>query len=275
MVCVGPLRCVAFQETRARDLILKTFRNERPAIPEREVHGNAFAKNTTPGAAIIGVTLWRMRPSISSDPVKIRGLVHDPEQPDDTKEWTAERISTQASLAEGQFVRLSIESARRGYLYVIDRDVYADGTKGAPSLIFPTLRLRGGDNRVQPGIAIEIPDAQDRPPIFRVKKTRPDQVTVMLTVIVAFRPISEIRPSREAQKLNPELLATWENRWSTKTERLEYAASLGNAYTTAEQAAAQPNPRPLGPNDPLPATLIEAKTPPGQPMLISVSIRLE
>src|SRR5205085_3551844 len=135
---------------------------------------------------IVGITLWKMRQATTSDSatVRFRGLIH-PEDPDDNAEWIAERVSLESPIPAGQNVRLSIESARPGYLYVIDRDVYADGSSSLPSLAFPTFRLHGGDNRVQPGVTIEIPDAQDRPPAFQLKKTRADQVSVLLTIIVA------------------------------------------------------------------------------------------
>jgi hypothetical protein len=45
-----------------------------------------------------------------------------------------------------------------GYLYVIDREQYEDGTLGEPVQIFPTTRTRGGDNSVKPGSLIEIQD---------------------------------------------------------------------------------------------------------------------
>ena len=60
-----------------------------------------------------------------------------------------------------------------------------------------------------------------------------------------------------------------------EAERVEDATSLGKVYTPAEQRAAQPNPQPLGPNDPLPVTLIKAETHSGQPMLVSVPIKME
>ena len=75
---------------------------------------------------------------------------------------------TPAGLAIGQRVRLSIESARTGYLYVINRELYADGSTGEPYLIFPTTRLHRGDNKVTIG-RIEVtavstaPDTKQRP----------------------------------------------------------------------------------------------------------------
>src|SRR5690349_23992390 len=49
-----------------------------------------------------------------------------------------------------------------GYLYVFDREVYADKSLGEPYLIFPTTALRGGDNLVKAGRVVEIPSHDDR-----------------------------------------------------------------------------------------------------------------
>src|SRR5437867_180490 len=75
-------------------------------------------------------------------------------------EWTPERIEEDTPLNPGDKVRLSIESlSRAGYLYVIDRAQYADGTLGEPLLIFPTLRT-SNKNRVKPGRLIYIPSVK-------------------------------------------------------------------------------------------------------------------
>ena len=87
--------------------------------------------------------------------------------------------------------------------------------------------------------------------------------------------LPEIRPSRNEQKISAEQVAEWEKRWGSKVERVEDAASLGKVYTAAEQLAAQPNSQPLGPTDPLPATLIKGTTRPGQPMLVSIPIKMQ
>ena len=60
-------------------------------------------------------------------------------------------------LAIGDRVRLTIESSNNGYLYVIDRELDADGTKSDPYLIFPTARTREGDNAVRGGRLVDIP----------------------------------------------------------------------------------------------------------------------
>ncbi len=227
------------------------------------------------GNSFVGLTLWRMRRSSSGDPspVRFRGLVH-PDDIADTEEWTPERVSVSNPIRPKEMVRLSIESARKGYLYVIDRDSYSDGTSGPANLIFPTSRLRKGDNKVEPGKPIEIPDADDKPPVFRLVKTRADQKAVLLTIIVAPEPIPGLAIGNAAQKLTDDQVKEWEQKWGSQVRKLESATDAGKAYTAAEQAAAKESSRGLGEDDPVPLTLYHCNAKAGDPMLISVPILL-
>jgi len=75
--------------------------------------------------ARLGLTIWRFRPTQANDKTK-EVEVEEDEKP---SEWTLERVEEGTSLAPGQRFRLSIESlSRDGYLYVIDREEYTDGT---------------------------------------------------------------------------------------------------------------------------------------------------
>jgi hypothetical protein len=95
-------------------------------------------------------------------------------------------------------VRLSIEAARTGHLYVIDREQYADGSQGKPVLIFPTTKIRNGNNKVSAGRVIEIPDRADDPIYFNLERSRPDHVGELLTVIITPQPLAglSIGPNR-------------------------------------------------------------------------------
>ena len=225
------------------------------------------------GNSFVGLTLWRMRRSLGTDPVRFRGLVH-PDDIGDTEEWTPERVSLANPVRPKELIRISIESARKGYLYVIDRDSYPDGTSSPANLIFPTNRLRGGDNKVEPGKPIEIPDADDKPPAFRLVKTRPDQTAVLLTIIVAPEPIPGLVIGNASQKLTDEQVKAWEKSWGSQVRKLESNADAGKPYTAAEQAAAKDPSHALGENDPAPLTLYHCAAKPGDTMLISVPIIL-
>ena len=224
---------------------------------------------------MVGLTLWRMRPATKNDHVLFRGLIHDADQSADSAAWAAERASMETPVSPEEFVRLSIESAQKGYLYVLDRDLYADGSGSEPTLIFPTLRLRGGDNRVEPGTPIEIPNSEDRPPVFRMKKTRPDQTSLQLTIIVAPQPLSEILPSQDAVPMKLDQVADWEKRWGAKTEQFENTALVGKPYTLVEQQAAKSKRHALGPASALPSVIMRSKGKPNDPLLYSVILKLQ
>src|ERR1041385_5172340 len=86
----------------------------------------------------LGITIWRLRPARSGDSDH-RALIREK-----NKEWAAERVESDATLREGDYVRLSVESPRKGYLYVIDRDLSADGKTGEPLLIYRSEERRVG-----------------------------------------------------------------------------------------------------------------------------------
>ena len=136
-------------------------------------------------ASVIGVTLWRLRPSRPADAGE-RMIVQEGPR---ASEWLPERVSSGGRLSEGDRIRMSIEAARTGYLYVVDQEQYADGSKGEPYLIFPTTRARGGDNSVKAGRVIEIPSQDDSPPFFTLKRTRSDHVGESVIVLVTPTPI--------------------------------------------------------------------------------------
>ena len=133
-----------------------------PATPARPL---PVYKRTSPAPAappevdrageVLGVTIWRLRQSNASDPRESRLLLQD-DNTSSTSEWTPELVEAETAFRAGESIRLSVESPRGGYLYVIDREQYADGTTSDPYLIFPTLRIRKGDNAVSPGKVIEL-----------------------------------------------------------------------------------------------------------------------
>src|SRR5581483_11681349 len=145
---------------------------------------------------VLGVTIWRLRPPRVND-TGARLLKHSPSV---VAEWTPVRVGSDAPLSENSLVRLSIEAARTGYLYVIDREEYADGTLGQPYLIFPTTKIRNGNNQVSAGRVIEIPDREDDPIYFKLERSRPDQVGERLTVLVTPQPLGDLAIGSEPLK---------------------------------------------------------------------------
>lgn len=201
--------------------------------------------------AVIGVTIWRLRPARSAESAE-RIIVH--EQAGAT-ELVPERLAADSRLNEGDRVRFSIEAARTGYLYVIDRERYANGAVGDPVLIFPTTRTRGGDNSVKAGRIIEIPSQDDSPPFFTMRKSRADNVGENLIVLVTPTPLSDVEISERAQNLAADKVALWEKSWGTRIGRLDMENTEGSSWTKSEREAGADATRSLTEEEPAPQTL--------------------
>ena len=267
-------------EERTRSLWNEKFLEKRPAAKKASSPATASAAKPGPAAkpspqevpdeigdALVGITVWRLRESRAGDDKEIRISARD-----GGEEFTPERIEADTLLAEGQRVRVSIETARTGYLYVIDREQYSDGTFGAPYLIFPTLRTQGGKNDVMAGRLVEIPD---NPPYFTMRMSRPDQTAEMLTVLVTPKPLPDVKIRRDALKLTQEQVYGWEKQWGAKVKRLEARGQAGQTYTRAEKQAGMERTRLLTHEEPVPQTMYHCETKPGEPLLVSVPLRIK
>ncbi|MGH9846191.1 MAG: DUF4384 domain-containing protein [Blastocatellia bacterium] len=216
---------------------------------------------------MVGVTVWRLRATKTADAQESRLLLEE----DEKSEWTLERVESETVFAPGDRVRLSIESPRNGYLYVIDREQYTDGTLSNPHLIFPTLRNRNGDNSVKAGKVIELPGKS----AFRLSSLREDYAGEALTVIVTEQPLADVTVGERIVKLDPALVARWEKQWNASIERFELIGGAGKTYTKAEREAGQEGSRVLTQEDELPQTLYRVVAARSNPLLITVPLRMK
>ena len=238
----------------------RRYRIATPNIPPDRVVGDT----------VVGVTLWRLRPSKTSETGE-RILVQEGSE---SVDWIPERVEADTKLTAGTRVRLSVEAARAGYLYVIDREQYADGSLGEPFLIFPTTRTNGGNNEVKAGRIIEIPTQDDRPPFFTLKPSRSNQVSEVISVLVSPTPLDGLQIGEHAQKLSVQQVATWEKSWGGTVGRLEMQNSAGKTWTRQEKEAGANATRSLSQDEPAPQTLYykpEAKS--GQPVMVNIALR--
>lgn len=192
---------------------------------------NVPVNNVAP-ETVVGVTLWRLRPATRSDSGE-RLIVHDDNA---NSEWMPERIGANTRLVQGDRLRISVEAVRAGYLYVIDREQYADGTLGEPYLIFPTKRTSGGDNQVAIGRLLEIPAQDDSPPFFTMRKSRPDHVAEVLSVIVTPTPLEGVQITDKALKLTDAQVAAWDKAWGSSVGHLEMTTT-GQTWSKEEKNA--------------------------------------
>ena len=276
---------LAQQEDQKRGLHVKKIEESRPPSTTptdpkqprtyRSVSGTASSaelrKSASASDTVIGVTLWRLRPTRSADNKDARILEH---QSAKSAEWTAERIEADTRISEGERVRVSIESPSTGYLYVIDREEYADGSLGDAYLIFPTARTRGGNNSAVAGRVIEFPAQDDNPPYFTLTRSRPEHIGETLILIVAPKPLAELPIGAEPLKLLSDMLAQWEKDWGGRAEKFELEGGAGLPYTKAEKSAGGDGSRMLTQTDPLPQTILRLNTRPGSPVLVKVELRI-
>jgi hypothetical protein len=276
-------------EESSRQIVLDRFNTARPL--SEAAKGGMSGSNTSakpvyrrtgaarinrrgarpPATEEIGVTIWRLRPSRESDQGG-RVLVLDGLK---QAQYTPERIEAATPLNVGDRVRITVESPRPGFLYIIDREQYVDGSFGEPMLIFPTLKTRGGDNRVMPGKLIDIPAQEDQYSYFTAQPagSRRDQVAEVLTVILTPSPLP-LKITDQPLKVLQSQVAEWEKSWGGLTEILELVNGAGRVWSSEEKAASAANGRQLTQGGPPPQTVYRmAARKTGGPLMVTVPLR--
>jgi hypothetical protein len=213
----------------------------------------------------LGITIWRLRPAQTGDAGR-RALIREKSK---GLLWAAERVQSDGTFREGDYVRISVESPRTGYLYVIDRDLWVDGSTGEPMLIFPWTEA---DNQLVAGSLIDIPGQEDDPNHFTARVTGRDQVGELLTLIVTTTPL-DLPLSDKPLRIEPSELSRWEKMWGGLTERYEMEGGVGQAWTQQEQQAAAKKRRQLTREDPVPQTIYRVATTDTKAMLVNVWLR--
>lgn len=199
----------------------------------------------------IGVTIGRARRATEAELNDLTiAKVHSTSGID----FVLERITGDPTVTHGTLLQLMIEylggSARSklrdnrvGYLYVINRVQYANGTYSEPRLIFPTRRTYGGDNRVLPGKVVILPDPQRLWEIGR--NSLHEQAFETYLIIVSDEPLKDSRGvelqlenlSDKAITLNDKLVAGWVRTLGGGTLRAELESTTKKYLTQREQAA--------------------------------------
>lgn len=249
-----------------------------PSTRKSKKTGGGARQERTKGAVerLVGITVWRLRPSAEGDEARMLVQKESGTGREQTA-WTPVRVETGAPLSEGDKVRIGIESPSTGFLYVINREQYANGFLGEPMLIFPTTRTRSGDNRVEAGRVIEIPAQQDNDPYFTVTPSgeRTDQVGELLTIIVTERPLRGLTIGRSALRLTAKQMSDW-GRWeSDDVQAIAQVGGAGTPWTRAEQEAGASEWRKLEQHEALPQTIYRVRTTPGDPLVVTIPLNYE
>ncbi|HEV3201563.1 MAG TPA: hypothetical protein VGZ73_26870 [Bryobacteraceae bacterium] len=240
-----------------------TYRPVGPAKPP----SNA----TTSGAAtVVGVTLWKLRPAKPADGARLFVL---PTPGAKGAEEVPERVDPRSVLTAGDHFRLTVEAPANGYLYVIDREQYQDGTTSAPYPIYPNYQTRSGDNVLAPGRLIEIPDQRDPVNAFELLPGRADEVAEIFSLVLSPEPLPDFRVGRDP--LPRKLYDEWEKKWGVEAEQSELDGASGQAWTPKEKHAGGDHGVTLTEDDPLPQTKYRFYVKPGSPALILVPLKIK
>jgi len=220
--------------------------------------------------AQLGLTIWRLQNAEGAKELSQEG--------DESK---LEQVESGMALRLGSSVRIGIEPlTRQGYLYVIDREQFADGNLGQPRLIFPTLRTRNGDNNVHAHELVLIP----RPPSYFVinpSKTGKIQTAEVLTIILSPTPLELPESLGDTpMTLSTALFQSWTTKWFAPVNRLELNGGAGTRTSVKVQTEGAKSLDQQGKEgqqltqaDPLPQTIYRVMVSRGAALLVTVPLK--
>lgn len=219
----------------------------------------------------LGVTFWKLRPLKKDE--EEDAPTFEVNTGDGIDKWTAERVRSTTRFKSGDRVRFTIESLRSGYLYIINREAYDDGTSGEAELIYPEMRTRvKKDNRVNAGRLVEIPSAdKGLMPYFTISPKK-DYIGEEIIVIISPTQLTGFNISADAQSVRRDLLQNWLNEWNSVMDIYDASDGEGVAYTRTEEEAVRT--RSLTQEEPLPQTIYRFKSRVGKPLMISFQIQV-
>ncbi len=298
IACIQPIAVANAQDRGSRTIVSDDFTRNRQETPSAGSLGKG-AKGGTPSAAApkpvrqrtyrlaskpaakprpasssavvsqIGITLWRLR-EVTGNVTGGRLLVRENGK---SSSWVPERVAADTTFRLGDYVRLSIESPRDGYLYVIDRELYSNGSTGPAMLIYPWADMRGADNRMRPGKLVDIPAQEDNPSYFTASPSSPDQVGEILTVIITTSPLN-LPISDKPIEISKADVEIWEKTWGGDSDRFEMEGGAGETWSVQEQQAATgKGSRQLTRDDPAPQTIYRISTADNKAVLVNVQLR--
>lgn len=233
-----------------------TYSSSKRYTRSRPARGMKYVK--------VGVTIWRLQ----GDGSKSLDQVKEEDQ-------TLEQVETNAPLGIGSNVRLGIESLTyNGYLYIIDREQFDDGTYGTARLIFPTRKTRKGNNFVRVNERVMIPG---RPSYFTINQsnTGKTQIAEILTIIISpTRLPLPIALTEEPMFFTDEQFKKWE-KWSVPATEFEMEGGAGDLIDAKTLGQVGEETQQLTEEDPLPQTIYRVVIKSGNPMLITVPLQFK
>jgi hypothetical protein len=256
-----------------------------PPLPSTSRPGGKGAVKPSPIVeSQVGVTVWKLRPARDGED----GFTFQIKDPDgQTRLYLGERADIEETFNEGDKVRFGIESKEPGYLYIFDREIHADGTYGAPLILFPSREL--DDNTVGPGVLVDVPDQNGKFQSFKVDPQSRSHAGELITVVISPTKLPPFARDRTDHITDTKWLYDVEkdsqfeifssvNKDNKIYSKAEAAAACGSA-TRELVPVAERNGKPCGtktreltPDQPEPQTIFSVRTPKGKPAAITFKL---
>lgn len=220
----------------------------------------------------LGVTFWKLRPLKKSE--EEDAPTFKVNTGDGYEDWTAERVSSSTKFKPGDRVRFTIEPLRSGFIYILNREVYKDGTTGKTLLIHPDFAGRTRrDVSVNAGRLVEIPATSEDIPYFLIGTDEEKYSGEEIIVVISPTKLSGFNFGKDEILVQPSLIEKWFNEWASSTDAYDASDGEGVAYTRTEAEAVKT--RSLTQEEPLPQTIYRFKSVAGKPLMISFQLQIK
>lgn len=269
---------IAQRRQRARSARWKT--QAKPARYEPKANKDA----TVAEGVDVGVTFWRLRPAQKNDPKgnqePTRRIVRRQGRTEEqVMMMVPVRAESETFFANGDLLRLSVEPPFESYIYIINREQYADGSYGEPYLVFPADVDVGRSDRGSPGRLLFLP-GEDKDNVFEIVRLNSaglEKVAEVFTVIFSQQPLKEISPlgqNEETRRIDQEQFERWQRDWGGTVWSFENRGSKGASITKNEKNAGAKIGQMLTEADPQPQTIYHVASKSKHVLLFDVALKI-
>lgn len=231
----------------------------------------------------VGFTFWRLRDSKKDDDVEVveetRIAKKEKGKTIETSvKFTPERAQSNTEFSNGDRLRFTVESPIKGYIYLINREQYEDGSYSAPYLIFPDKTNVGRNDQVSAGKLVFIPSETENLILFNISEENSQKkIAEEFTVLISPQPLKELPPlavDEEIRKISLAEFENWQKEWGGEVWKFEQESNIKAAITKVEKNASLTKKEILNQDDQLPQTVYHVAHKPNQPILFTVMVKI-
>lgn len=277
---------------RVQNQIAQKRERSKSSRPKAVAKYTALTKDNAPVAdgVDVGITLWRLRPALKADASGVqeqtRIAVRKKGQAEEkTLMMTPIRAESETLFSDGDLLKFSVESPFEAYIYILNREQYADGTMSEPYMIFPSREDAGINDKGFPGRLLFLPSvkADDKFELKRLSDLNPtdsknaERTAEVFTIIFSKQPIIDLAPlekSDEPRKVDKQHFERWRNQWGGRVWTFESQGTAGASITKVEKVAGSANGVALTGDDPKPQTVYHVARKATDALLFDLSIKI-